>query len=98
MARQGDVLFTAISQDELPPDLTEQKSNVIVDGEVTGHAHRLVDGRILVGALGAMYLEVVRATRVVHEEHNPITLEPGTYKVTRQREYVAPDIERMVLD
>lgn len=96
MARQGDVLFTKVEQ--LPEGIERQKSNVIVEGETTGHAHRLVDGRILVGALGAMYLDVVRATRVVHEEHHAITLEPGYYRIQRQREYVAPDIERMVLD
>ncbi len=98
MARQGDVLFTAISRDELPPDLVERKSRVVVEGEVTGHAHRLVEGRVLVATLGAMYLEVLHATQVVHEEHNPITLSPGYYRITQQREYVAPDIDRLVLD
>lgn len=96
MARQGDVLFTKVEQ--LPEGLERQKSNIIVEGETTGHAHRLETGVIWASVLGVMYLEVVKATRIVHEEHNPITLEPGMYKVTRQREYVAPDIERMVLD
>ena len=96
MARQGDVLFTKVEQ--LPEGLERQKSNVIVEGETTGHAHRLETGVIWAGVLGAMYLEVALTTCIVHEEHNPITLEPGMYKVTRQREYVAPDIERMVLD
>lgn len=95
MARQGDVLFTKV--DALPEDLTKQKSNVIVEGEVTGHAHRLEAGTIWATTLGMMYLEVVRATRVVHEEHHPIMLEPGMYRVTRQREY-SPEAIRLVLD
>lgn len=95
MARQGDVLFTKV--EELPEGLAQKKNNIIVEGEVTGHAHRLVDGRVLVGTMGAMYLEVVRATRVVHEEHNPITLTPGYYRITRQREY-SPEAIRLVID
>lgn len=31
-------------------------------------------------------------------EHEAIALAPGDYKVTRQREYVAPEIERRVVD
>lgn len=96
MARQGDVLFTKV--DALPDGLDRSKSDIIVEGETTGHAHRLESGVVWCNVLGAMYLEVVRASRIVHEEHNPIVLEPGIYRVTRQREYVAPDIERMVLD
>jgi len=38
--RQGDVLFIKI--DELPPlSLKEKKSKVVLEGEVTGHAHKL---------------------------------------------------------
>lgn len=96
MYRQGDVLFTRIEQ--LPEGLTLRKSSVIVEGEVTGHSHRLVEGRILEDAQGYLFLEVLKATQIIHQEHNPIHLEPGYYRVVRQREYVAPDIDRMVLD
>jgi len=34
---------------------------------------------------------------VVHEEHGPISLEPGTYRVWIQREY-SPEAIRRVLD
>ena len=95
MYRQGDVLFTKV--EELPEGLERKRNNIVVEGEVTGHAHRLLDGVIWMNVLGAMYLEVVRATRVVHEEHNAIYLEPGIYQVTRQREY-SPEAIRLVLD
>lgn len=95
MHRQGDVLFTAIK--ELPEGLTERTTRVIVEGEVTGHSHRLVEGRILQDAQGYLFLEVLRATQVVHQEHHPIHLEPGIYQVTRQREY-APEAIRTVVD
>ena len=93
--RQGDVLFTKI--EALPKKLTRRKSNVVVEGESTGHAHRLVSGRILEDAKGFLFLEVLRNTQVVHEEHNAIDLEPGYYQVIRQREY-SPEAIRLVLD
>ena len=34
----------------------------------------------------------------VKAEHEAVSLAPGLYKVTRQREYVAPKIERRVVD
>ena len=35
---------------------------------------------------------------LVHEEHDAIQVAPGTYEVIRQREYVAPKVERQVID
>lgn len=95
MYRQGDVLFTKIKT--LPEGLTERRGRIIVEGEVTGHSHRLVEGRILESAQGHLYLEVLRATQIVHQEHNAISLEPGYYQVTRQREY-SPEAIRTVVD
>lgn len=42
MHRQGDVLFVKVA--ELPSGLVERKNNVLVEGEATGHAHRLTAG------------------------------------------------------
>jgi hypothetical protein len=77
-------------------------SAVIGRGEVTGHRHRfaledkvtlfrddalarnvpdtLYVGHIKVGAKGATLL---------HEEHDPIELPAGTYRIRRQREWTA---------
>jgi hypothetical protein len=94
--RQGDLLF--IRQDTRPEaDLTARPSNVVVAGEATGHAHRLQAGTILEAPDGALYLEVTQITQVVHEEHGPITLDPGLWLVVRQREY-NPEAIRTVLD
>jgi hypothetical protein len=95
MHRQGDVLFTKI--EELPEGLKARKSRVIVEGEATGHHHSLVDGRVLEDAQGYLFLAVLKATQVVHQEHHAITLEPGFYRVTRQREY-SPEAIRTVID
>jgi hypothetical protein len=95
--RQGDVLFIRI--EAMPEeDLTPKGDNVIVEGETTGHAHRLTVGQILVDTKTTMYLACQTMSQVVHEEHLTIDLPPGLYRVQRQREYVAPDISRMVID
>ena len=95
MHRQGDLLFTALEQ--LPEGLTPRKGSIIAEGEVTGHTHRLVEGRVLEDAQGQLFLEVLRATQVVHQEHHAIHLEPGFYAVTRQHEYT-PEAIRQVRD
>src|ERR1051326_4477763 len=84
--RQGDLLF--IRQDIRPEaNLIVRQSDVIVAGEATGHAHRLQAGTILEAPDGALYLDITQTTQVVHEEHGPITLDPGLWLVVRQREY-----------
>lgn len=96
MHRQGDLLI--VKRDTLPGELKARTSNVILEGEVTGHSHRLLAGSILEDAQGRMFLECLAATQIVHQEHSAISLEPGYWEVVRQREYVAPDISKMVVD
>jgi hypothetical protein len=97
MYRQGDLLFVEIK--DLPANLKEQPTMVIAEGEVTGHSHRLSEGRVLENKRD-VFLEVVRAARVVHQEHHTINLPPGRYRVIRQREYTptAPAKIREVRD
>lgn len=96
MYRQGDLLLTRI--EVLPEGLTQRPSQVIVEGEATGHQHRLVAGNVLQDTQGHLYLAVLQHTQVVHQEHHALELEPGFYAITRQREYVAPEIDRTVYD
>jgi predicted transcriptional regulator YdeE len=88
--RQGDVLF--IKQSEIPSWFTDHKmkTDIILKGETTGHAHRIVNG-ILYGfeLFNSVpeFLIAYKDAKVVHEEHNTIELPEGTYRVRRQREY-----------
>lgn len=66
-------------------------------GEATGHVHRLQAGTILEAPDGTLYLDVTATTQVVHEEHGPLSLEPGLWLVVRQREY-QPEAIRTVAD
>jgi hypothetical protein len=98
--RQGDILF--LQKELLPPDLqlVEQHDPILVEGEVTGHAHQvetLDTVRILSAGRLLLYLQVMAPVRIVHQEHHPITLPIGLYEIRRQREYT-PEAIRMVMD
>ncbi|WP_329128698.1 hypothetical protein OG552_00900 [Streptomyces sp. NBC_01476] len=108
MYRQGDVLIVPIEESALPSgieDAPRQPRNargrlVLALGEVTGHAHAVVGAGRLVreaGPAGPMLLHLPEGGRVVHEEHGPISLSRGWYRVVRQREYV-PGSVRLVAD
>lgn len=72
-----------------------RKDRCLADGEVTGHAHRVTAKTAKVFGDGVeRELVAPRGTSVVHEEHKRITLPPGDYDVTRQRE-VDPDTEEI---
>ncbi len=89
--RQGDVLIMAV--EGLPTDLAamsrDQGRVVLAEGEVTGHAHAIVDREAVLyeGDGDDRFLEVASPVTVTHEEHDAIDLPPGVYQVVRQREY-----------
>lgn len=98
--RQGDVLL--ISTDSIPaeakPVPRDQGRVVLAYGEVTGHAHALMDREVELLATDALrYLRVDRLSQLQHEEHSALMVEPGTYEVRIQREY-SPEAIRNVAD
>ena len=98
LARQGDILFTRI--DALPKGLKKSKDSIVAYGEVTGHAHRVVEDTgvaVLENEAGEKFVEATEDWKVTHDEHGPIEFKAGTYKVGRQREY-APEAPRQVAD
>lgn len=95
MHRQGDLLL--LKREAMPDGMKARNTNIILEGEVTGHSHRLMTGRILEDAQGRMFLECLAASQIVHEEHHTIELEPGYWEVIRQREYTPEEI-RLVVD
>lgn len=87
--RHGDVLVARV--DGIPADAQRIDGLVLARGEATGHSHRIaeVDGRARLMRAGAqLFLTVERDATLVHDEHGPIVLEPGHYRVWKQREYV----------
>ena len=112
-ARQGDVFVMRIpmrARAAAEPVGIDQTHIVLAYGETTGHAHRVIpavaatrEGRNYppVQAFeepdGQRYLIVDEACVLTHEEHGPIAIEPGCYRVVIQREYT-PEGVRSVRD
>lgn len=73
-------------------------SDVLAQGEATGHAHRLAEpGRAEVFTFEEqMFVEVFEESATIkHDEHGPITLPKGCYEVRIQREYTPKGIQRV---
>ena len=86
--RHGDLLITPV--DDVPVGGRKKSDSILARGEATGHAHR-VESREAVELWefeNELYFRLGSAGgEVVHEEHATIRLEPGNYKVWKQRQY-----------
>ncbi len=90
--RQGDVLLLAV--EGLPEGAAPERRSgriVLAEGEATGHAHAIAepDARAFTHD-GQRYLLTKSIAQLVHEEHAPIEVPPGTWRVVIQREYAPP--------
>lgn len=105
--RQGDVLLQRTAKRLITGAPVARKAGrvVLAEGEVTGHAHAIDSplAQLFEERGGLLFLRVEPAGReeapavLRHEEHAPITLEPGVYRVIHQREY-SPEAIRRVVD
>jgi hypothetical protein len=96
--RHGDLLVQTTEQ--IPSDARPVQHLVLAEGEMTGHSHRIAekDSADLYQSGLSMYLRVKsESATLVHQEHGPIVLGPGVYRVWRQREYTPREI-RVVRD
>jgi hypothetical protein len=94
--RHGDVLIGAV--DDVPAGARPLSHVILARGEVTGHSHRIAErgAAQLYEINGVLYLDVVAAlATLIHEEHGPITLPQGRYRVWIQREYAPGEIRRV---
>ncbi|MCI0456467.1 MAG: hypothetical protein L0Z62_05745 [Gemmataceae bacterium] len=98
MWRQGNIFLAPVSA--IPKQASKRPGGLLVEGELTGHSHRLErlsDGEVL-QANDRLYLRIAApSARIVHQEHGPITLVRGDYLVWQQREYT-PEAIRVVRD
>jgi hypothetical protein len=95
--RHGDVLIAATGS--IPQEARRRPTSVLVWGELTGHSHRIAapETAELWEHGETLYLNVLAGTAtVIHEEHKPITLPRGFYRVWTQREYAPRAIRRVV--
>ncbi len=83
--QQGDVLLKPC---EIPKSAKDIKTNVLQEGEHTGHAHRLYgDGFTIYQDKDTKYLRLVEPVMLKHEEHKEISLPAGDYVIGIVREY-----------
>jgi hypothetical protein len=86
----GDVILKRI--DSIPKDAKKivcEKEIVLAEGEVTFHAHRILDlsGAELRQSGSVMYLHLDQPKDLVHEEHGKLRVEPGDYEIDRVKEF-----------
>jgi hypothetical protein len=86
--RHGDVLIACVPN--LPSQASKRSGTILARGEITGHSHCVQE----IGAAQLYdfnletFLEVTASiATLVHEEHKPIELPQGIYRVWMQREY-----------
>lgn len=96
--RHGDLLVENV--DEIPADARPLSHLVLAEGELTGHSHRIAekDAAQLFQSFTGLYLRITgEMATLIHQEHGPIELPRGQYRVWRQREYSPREI-RVVRD
>lgn len=100
----GDVIIERV--EELPAGFSKgevEAKSALAYGEATGHIHQLqgtpgVDFDLRV--LGTdRYLKIFKPTFLKHQEHSPMLLKEGNYKIGIQKEYDPfSKIARQVVD
>lgn len=99
---QGDVCLEPIPTLPDGAALCSRRNDnrvVLAYGEVTGHAHAFREDYVEPYEAGGVAYVIIHAEPVTlfHEEHAPIRVPPGIYRVRRQSEY-APKRIRLVTD
>ena len=91
LLQQGDVLLESV--DEIPAGAKtvepKERGYVLAEGEETGHAHVIdkVADIEFVEKDGMFYIKNKKPVTVTHEEHKPITIPSGIWRVRGVREY-----------
>jgi hypothetical protein len=94
--RQGDVLLIKLSETDTCALRLRERARptkgrlILARGEATGHSHSVDGATASLHELrfGERHLAVWAPTELTHEEHAPIRVDPGFYRVIRQREFV----------
>lgn len=107
--QQGDITFEKV--ESIPKGAVQKKHNgliVLAEGESTGHRHVCVCKSAIAEVyelkeqdmpIPWLFLRLAEPVTVTHEEHKPIQLDPGLWKVGRIREYdYIQQMERQVID
>ena len=95
--RHGDLLIREIWS--IPSDAVQKSTNIIAEGEKTGHNHQLVGSHQIFETGEVTYFEAKQELSIEHPEHNTIQIPKGNYKILHEREYnPLKNIEKEVID
>ncbi|MCC7422937.1 MAG: hypothetical protein IT428_21900 [Planctomycetaceae bacterium] len=97
MWRHGDVYLASVAA--IPDFARELPHCTLAEGELTGHSHRIRESgaATLYEVSGERFLQVsAEIATLIHQEHGPIELPRGTYRVWFQREYTPEEIRRVI--
>ena len=87
MIQQGDVLLRRAQATLGTRVARTERGYVLAYGEVTGHAHVIMEEVELYEHDGKLYLKTDVAVPLRHEEHRALEIPPGIWEVDRVREY-----------
>ena len=85
--RQGDLLISRVW--EIPSNAIAKSTNIIGEGEKTGHTHTLNGQHQIFEAAdyNAIYFEAKEEVSIEHPEHNTIQIPKGMYTVVHERQH-----------
>lgn len=85
--RHGDVMLRKIKA--LPKEVKKLKDKTLAYGEVTGHSHRFEDNSNIerYSFDDRLFLQVMKPSTLIHEEHGPQVILPGVYEQIQEREH-----------
>jgi len=95
--RNGDVILTKVS--EIKGKQVMKQEEILAEGEVTGHFHRLQSKQMLVSEQdGQRFVELKEDGKLTHQEHDTLIIPSGKYQVLIQREVDLLGEVRQVMD
>ena len=83
--RQGDVIIELNAK--RPKGMKKRDTDIIREGEVTGHKHRVVGNATLYSLGDLLCVEVREPSKVVHDQHSTIDLPVGFHHIEFPQEY-----------
>ena len=83
--RHGDLLIQEIWL--IPSDAVQKSTNILAEGEITGHHHTLNGSHQIFETDETMYFEAKQELSIEHPEHNTIQIPKGIYKVAHEQSW-----------
>ena len=98
--QQGDVIGRKLEAMPAGEQVKLGRNRLVVAHGESGHSHVIEDDEAELVQIGdRMLLNLKKKATLVHEEHKPITLEPGVWEIGRVKEYdYFQHMERQVVD